>query len=154
MIFSQRKWLFTLHWVQISFPLGILQSSATNPLLTIQDDLLDEAWPHLKVRRESGSGDLLLPRWSISGGVSADRNVILGQGRLSGLVSSWEWNFPWQHVVPFATGIHCCESSLLPCHEPWTRGYDLDNGMGLDFNGFRKPWQYHMKQWSMHVYRN
>ena len=27
-------------------------------------------------------------------------------------------------------------SSFLPCHEPWTRGYDLDNGMGLDFNGF------------------
>ena len=119
-----------------------------------KDDLLDEVWPRFKVRRESGSGNLLLPRWSMGGGASADRNVILGQGRLSGLVSSWEWNFPWQHVVPFATGIHCCESSLLPCHEPWTRGYDLDNGMGLDFNGFRKPWQYHMKQWSMHVYRN
>ena len=102
------KCLFTLHWVQMSFPLGILQSSATNPLLTIQDDLLDEAWPHLKVRRESGSGNLLLPRWSISGGVSADRNVILGQGRRNGLVSSWEGNFHWQHVIPFATGLHCC----------------------------------------------
>ena len=89
------------------------------------------------------SGDLLLPRWSISGGVSADRNVILGQGRRNGLVSSWEGNFHWQHVIPFATGLHCCE--FLPTLS-WTLNKRkwLSNGMGSDFNWFPEPWQYHM----------
>ena len=111
--------------------------------LPSKDDLLDEVWPRFKVRRESGSGNLLLPRWSISGGVSADRNVILGQGRRNGLVSSWEGNFHWQHVIPFATGLHCC--GFLPTLS-WTLNNRkwLNNGMGLDFNWFPEPWQSHM----------
>ena len=144
MIFSQRKWLFTLHWVQISFPLGIPQSSATNPLLTTQDDLLWGLTSFEGAERERvARRPVVVPRWSISGGFRADRNVILAQGRRNDLVSSWEENFHSQHVIPFATELCCCE--FLPTLS-WTLNNRkwLNNGMGLDFNWFPEPWQSHM----------
>ena len=103
-----------------------------------------EAWPHLKVRRERvARRPVVVPRWSISGGFRADRNVILAQGRRNDLVSSWEENFHSQHVIPFATELCCCE--FLPTLS-WTLNNRkwLNNGMGLDFNWFPEPWQYHM----------
>ena len=72
------KWLFTLHWVQISFPLGILQSSATNPLLTTQDDLLWGLTSFEGAERESGAATCCC---------RADRSAVV-----SGLTAMWFWH--------------------------------------------------------------
>ena len=126
--------------------------------LPSKDDLIDEVWPCFKVRRESEEVATCCcrgERWAVAPVPTAMWFLDLGQGRLRGLDIPWEWNFHWwQHVVPFATGIHCRESSPSTCHDPWTGGNDLDNCMGLDFNGFQKPWQCHMEQWSVHAHIN
>ena len=144
MIFSQRKWLFTLHWVQISFPLGILQSSATNPLLTTQDDLLWGLTSFEGAERESGAATcccaaLIDQRW-FQGWPQCDSGTRPAErpSQFMGRELSLATCYP---ICNWVTLLWVPSYRVMNLEQE-----EMTEIMAWDriLMGFRKPWQSHM----------